>query len=79
MIVFAGLVVKLKWQGAKFFFSYKRTRFTVHYSATLVVTCINFPSQRAFQVKAQKNKAKLITATTRKMKKKLPEADQDLN
>ncbi|XP_066018883.1 two pore channel protein 1-like isoform X2 [Pocillopora verrucosa] len=29
VIVFAGLAVKLKWQGAKFFFSYKRTRFTV--------------------------------------------------
>ena len=46
VIVFAGLAVKLKWQGAKFFFSYKRMPFTVHYSATLVVTYINFPSQR---------------------------------
>ncbi|CAH3151579.1 unnamed protein product [Pocillopora meandrina] len=36
MIVFAGLAVKLKWQGAKFFFSYKRTRFTV------VIWCVVF-------------------------------------
>ena len=47
MIVFAGLAVKLKWQGAKFFFTHKRTLLKVHYSATLVVTCgINFPSKR---------------------------------
>ena len=46
MIVFAGFAVKLKWQGAKFFFTHKRTLLKVHYSATLVVTCINFPSKR---------------------------------
>ena len=46
MIVFAGLAVKLKWQGAKLFFTHKRTLLKVHYSATLVVTCINFPSKR---------------------------------
>ena len=47
VIVFAGLAVKLKWQGAKFFFTHKRTLLKVHYSATLVVTCgINFPSKR---------------------------------
>ena len=83
MIVFAGLAVKLKWQGAKFFFSYKRMPFTVHYSATLVVTYINFPSQRVdrglISSESIKKKAKLIAATTRKMKRKLPEADQDLN
>ena len=32
----SGLAVKLKWQGAKLFFTHKRTLLKVHYSATLV-------------------------------------------
>nr|XP_058965206.1 two pore channel protein 1-like [Pocillopora verrucosa] len=40
VIVFAGLAVKLKWQGAKFFFSYKRTRFTVFIWCVVLIEAI---------------------------------------